>query len=1427
MKKVRKIVFAALLFLTVIIFASCGSKKVKADDLLQSFLLPEDNKEVNTNFSVQSSLKYGDETYGLSWKSSDTDHLKISDTENKDSSTYTVEVVRPESDTIEVTLTVTLSIKKKNTASKDFKVRIAALDVYSFSNAFTFDKARAIVYEDFTLPTSYVIDKNVSSPKTATITWASSNTDLVQVEGNNKAKVSPQTIESKVEMTATFSYNNKTTSVKYPLTVYYPMTQEDALIYWYEHTGITQTLEGYVVAKGTYADNYGEGSVYVMDPSLKGGYYVYQAYISKEEFNALELGTYVVCTGATNTNYNGLIETNYGGTLTIDTKKEKINVEDYRYAMDNDLIGNVNSLYYRLSTPVSLTNWKITKVTNLETGKSTQTILELEKFGVTTKIVYSKYFLDTPADASNDTYKAVSEQLKGLKVGDWVSVKGILSYYNTSKTTFDQKSYQIAITDAKSIVAGQEDTETTSLATKVKAQIEAVNKEMAKHSSIYADEAITLPVSSDKDVTITWGFANDYHDSAVIDEGKLVVTPGIPSNVFLTATFKNGDYTATVRYTIFTENVTEAEMVERELNNYSINDTVYTGTTTLPTAGTTHTNVKFTYELVGTYPAGLSITGNKLTLPTVAQEIEIVVKVTATLGENSSSKEIKLYLAVPVKCETIEDVYKKDAGTAVEVTATVVSVISNGYVLWDGTTAVYVDQAKHTFKVNDVVNVKGIWKYYVNGSGVEYPTRVRIVDIIDAQKVTDKEPVAAPKDPVAYDLAKLKEYVNAKQVPVVYASYTGVVSVSGNYVNIILEGSEENEAVQGSLSFVNDDAKKEIQALNGLKVKFTGWLYDQSSGKFPYLIMEKYDVLDEINDEFAVNYAKAEVEALAKAEVKADLDLPATVSVPKYEGNLVITWKNGEEAITKLLYDAPAEAKTVSLTAVIKAGEKDETVTVKFTVAAKQPEVGGIDITSKVTIANGVVTIPYGAMEEGAKTYVIQVATGKTIKIVVSDLVLKDSFKEFGLPKATNMVITAEGVSIYALISDVYGSYDDMKTYAAATATGTAVNGNKETSSFSNGNKFTYNFADGTAVVCFDNPSNYEVDFYQLALAIEPTGSVTPTPVESFTGVVTDLGFKDSTSNVRCYALVQNAEGKAYVVNYVVNVDATNTADAIHASWNAKFIAGNIVTLGDGTITPHMGLNQWVLTSLDNVTLGEVGTMPEFLDITAKVTAGDDLTSLQGVLVKVTGTCVVSGSNTYIQTAEGKKILVYYDRAFENAPNPAVLKNGGKYTVCGFVNWYNSAQVTPINSDAVTVIEEPTETPVDPVKADATISFDNLDNRTSTSSTTQQVWIQNGITVTNDKAASTNDINLDYYNPVRFYKNSNITIAAEKEFTTLVFHYSGNYFPSELVVEGCTFTLDEANKTFTLTLSTPSKSLKIIGLSSQWRFTSIDVVYAE
>ena len=57
----------------------------------------------------------------------------------------------------------------------------------------------------------------------------------------------------------------------------------------------------------------------------------------------------------------------------------------------------------------------------------------------------------------------------------------------------------------------------------------------------------------------------------------------------------------------------------------------------------------------------------------------------------------------------------------------------------------------------------------------------------------------------------------------------------------------------------------------------------------------------------------------------------------------------------------------------------------------------------------------------------------------------------------------------------------------------------------------------------------------------------------------------------------------------------------------------------------------------------------------------------------------------------------------------------------------------------------------------ATISFASTENRV-TLTTEQQVWNQNGITVTNDKAASKSNV-ADYSNPARFYAGSNLTVA--------------------------------------------------------------------
>ena len=57
----------------------------------------------------------------------------------------------------------------------------------------------------------------------------------------------------------------------------------------------------------------------------------------------------------------------------------------------------------------------------------------------------------------------------------------------------------------------------------------------------------------------------------------------------------------------------------------------------------------------------------------------------------------------------------------------------------------------------------------------------------------------------------------------------------------------------------------------------------------------------------------------------------------------------------------------------------------------------------------------------------------------------------------------------------------------------------------------------------------------------------------------------------------------------------------------------------------------------------------------------------------------------------------------------------------------------------------------------ATLTFDDTSKRT-TGTTSQQVWEENGIVFTNDKASSTSNVNTSYFNPIRLYAKSSATV---------------------------------------------------------------------
>ena len=116
----------------------------------------------------------------------------------------------------------------------------------------------------------------------------------------------------------------------------------------------------------------------------------------------------------------------------------------------------------------------------------------------------------------------------------------------------------------------------------------------------------------------------------------------------------------------------------------------------------------------------------------------------------------------------------------------------------------------------------------------------------------------------------------------------------------------------------------------------------------------------------------------------------------------------------------------------------------------------------------------------------------------------------------------------------------------------------------------------------------------------------------------------------------------------------------------------------------------------------------------------------------------------------------------------------------------------------------------------ATLSFASTEQRTTLTSS-QQVWTQNGITLTNDKGSSTSNV-ADYSNPARFYKSSKITVEAPGNITKIVFKCVKDYVIS---ITGST----TSGYNVTVSLDGTSGTYTVNTLSAQVRMNSLEVTY--
>ncbi len=526
--------------------AACNNKT----NVLDNYIFEMDGTTVSDDFVLPATI--GGEK--AEWKSNN-GAVQI----QKRESDVLAKVTLPEKDAVEVTLTVT--VKK---ASKSYTVRVKALDVYDFMNNYVFPKNKATIVDNFDLETEFAY-----RGKKATIAWSVDENYELYIKVINDGKtlqVTPQGQQTPVEIRGTFTYGTETASQSYRMTVYKEMEGMELVNYWYTNTDVSVDMSGYVVAIAVaYSDSYGNVSLYMVNDDFTAGYYVFRVKTTAEHAAKLKPGVHVTVTGTTNTNYNGLVETNAGGKLVVDDDKPAINVAEKVYAIDEEVLGNLPATVYHESRLVSLTNWKVKSVATPSIEGKKYVTLTIEKGKTTVDVVVSKYLEGAYAPKAGDaTFDALCALGTTYPVGTMVNVTGVWSKYGDN--------WQIMPLSAAAVTASgqpEDGADTVYAGKKVAAAIAKVNEQLV-NDKINDKDGKTVRITSEKEftlVTANEGVTVEYavvgkSNAIVIADGKMKVTPGNPETATIMATYTVGEFKSIQFFFVESLIPTAASMLE-------------------------------------------------------------------------------------------------------------------------------------------------------------------------------------------------------------------------------------------------------------------------------------------------------------------------------------------------------------------------------------------------------------------------------------------------------------------------------------------------------------------------------------------------------------------------------------------------------------------------------------------------------------------------------------------------------------------------------------------------------------------------------------------------------------------------------------------------------------------------------------------------
>jgi hypothetical protein len=612
------------------------------------------------------------------------------------------------------------STTKKSTDAEDKEA------CESLANLIAISASGSKVDSDFTVP-AYV----GSGDDKTLIEWISNDTSLLTFEHKDgdstyKAVVHRPASDSKNEYSKVTFYakvtkgSQSSQTDEFNVRVRREVTAQEYYEEWITTMGVTHNFGGYVIAKVGYISNYKECNLILWDTEVNAAYLAYQGYMDEKVYNELALGTYVSVKGATNTLYNGLVETKYGATFTADSTK-KIDVSTITRTslteaiIKDTLVNEKNSATEQglklQNSYVSLEGFTIKSIsesyskTSGTYGTTYQTLATLTRYGQDIDVVIAEGI--TPFASSKEVYDNIAR----LKVGAQVSVKGILGWNNKpviiltgkddiSKVAADytdayvdyDKSYTAAITAASNV------------------------------KSIYFSSAdVELPVTNDNGATLTYSVSGEclsYDETT----HKLTITAAEASkDGKLTITAKSGEITYTKTIDITAQALNDKQFAEKVANELKLDSEV-----SAPTA--IELAVKDTYGMEATIAWTVTL-GSDVATVTDKNYLEVVplttdstikVKAVITYKEQTAEKEFTISVK-KIEVSTIEEVSKAEYDSTKESWYCVEGYVTSTYGSYGGcyidTT---VDGLKKTFCVFKPTDLYGNLGNATNYAGKKF-----------------------------------------------------------------------------------------------------------------------------------------------------------------------------------------------------------------------------------------------------------------------------------------------------------------------------------------------------------------------------------------------------------------------------------------------------------------------------------------------------------------------------------------------------------------------------------------------------------------------------------------------------------------------------------------------------------------------------------